>query len=209
MIVWAKILYELSRRNRLRKADRLSELLRASQAESVLFVGLSYSERAWENQLESRLSDRFPQTVGSGLSSAPGVGWSATYVAADGRSLPFAHGSFDAVISNAVVEHVGDETAQREFVSEHVRVARRLAVVTSPNRWFPIETHCRVLFLHYLRSWRRNRSEFTRLLSRSELRALFPSAPRILPGILNPSVIAVTVLDAQSLTTSTQPNDER
>lgn len=197
--MWARTLGALSRRNRLRKAERVSELLRASQVGSVLFVGLTHSDSPWENQFEGLLADRFSAIVGSGLASAPGAAWSATYVAANGCSLPFARGSFDAVVSNAVVEHVGDEASQRTFVSEHMRVARQLAVVTSPNRRFPIETHSRVLFAHYLRRWRRDRPEFTRLLSRAEFRALFPSAVRILPGIINPSMVAVAVPDARSL----------
>ena len=72
-----------------------------------------------------------------------------TFVRADGRALPFPDAQFDVVHSNAVVEHVGDEAEQARFVGELVRVAKA-GFVTTPNRWFPIETHCGLPFLHWL-----------------------------------------------------------
>lgn len=75
----------------------------------------------------------------------PGV----TFVCADGRALPFEDGAFDVVHCNAVIEHVGGEEEQRRLVAELVRVARG-GFVTTPNRWFPIEVHCRVPILHWL-----------------------------------------------------------
>jgi hypothetical protein len=72
-----------------------------------------------------------------------------TFVTADGRDLPFADAEFDIVHSNAVIEHVGDRAQQQRFVDELVRVARA-GFVTTPNRWFPIETHCKLPLLHWL-----------------------------------------------------------
>src|ERR671937_2784851 len=70
-------------------------------------------------------------------------------VTADGRELPFADDAFDVAFSNAVVEHVGGREVQRRFVHELCRVAPRVFVST-PNRWFPVETHTLVLFVHWL-----------------------------------------------------------
>lgn len=74
----------------------------------------------------------------------------ATLLRGDGRALPFADGSFDVVLSNAVVEHIGGPEEARRFLAESRRVARVLVVHTTPNRWFPIETHTRLPFLHWL-----------------------------------------------------------
>jgi ubiquinone/menaquinone biosynthesis C-methylase UbiE len=76
----------------------------------------------------------------------PGI----TYRRADGRKLPFHSGTFDVVHSSAVLEHVGGFDEQREFVNELVRVARRVVFLTTPNRWYPIEFHSLLPFLHWL-----------------------------------------------------------
>ncbi|MCY3024579.1 MAG: methyltransferase domain-containing protein [Planctomycetota bacterium] len=65
------------------------------------------------------------------------------------QRLPFSDGQFDIAFSNAVVEHAGNGAAQRFFVGELVRVARRF-FITTPNRWFPVETHTGVPLLHFL-----------------------------------------------------------
>ena len=75
----------------------------------------------------------------------PGV----RFVRADGRDLPFEDREFDVVHSNAVVEHVGPEPEQARFLAELVRVASA-GFVTTPNRWFPIESHTALPVLHWL-----------------------------------------------------------
>ena len=63
--------------------------------------------------------------------------------------LPFADGSFDIVTANAVLEHVGSVENQRSFISELMRVGRR-AYITVPHRFFPVEHHTAIPFLHWL-----------------------------------------------------------
>ena len=67
----------------------------------------------------------------------------------DGGLFPFEDKSFDLVWSNAVIEHVGDRSKQLVFLNEIKRVAKR-AYITTPNKFFPIETHTRTPLLHYL-----------------------------------------------------------
>jgi len=69
-------------------------------------------------------------------------------VAGDGRCLPFRNDAFDVALSNAVIEHVGEQEQQRAFLSELVRVARRVFLAT-PNRWFPVDTHTLIPLAHY------------------------------------------------------------
>jgi hypothetical protein len=68
----------------------------------------------------------------------------------DARSLPFDDKSFDYVFSNAVIEHVGGPAGAQRMLEESRRVARLGAYHTTPDRWFPIETHTQVPFLHWL-----------------------------------------------------------
>jgi ubiquinone/menaquinone biosynthesis C-methylase UbiE len=78
-----------------------------------------------------------------------------SWVAGDGRALPFRDGAFDVVFSNSVIEHVGDAASQRCFAAEVARVGRAYWVQT-PNRWFPIEQHLLTPFLHWLpQRWQR------------------------------------------------------
>jgi 2-polyprenyl-3-methyl-5-hydroxy-6-metoxy-1,4-benzoquinol methylase len=105
------------------------------------------------------------------------------HVVADGRSLPFEDDSFDIAFSNAVIEHVGVREDQRRFVHELCRVARRV-FITTPNRWFPVETHTLIPFVHWLPRAPRDRVfallgrdnwNGTELLGSRELLQLFPS----------------------------------
>lgn len=63
--------------------------------------------------------------------------------------LPFADNQFDIVFSNATIEHVGSHREQALFVAELLRVSRK-AFIATPNRWFPIELHTRLPFVHWL-----------------------------------------------------------
>ena len=139
-----------------------------------------------------------------------------TAVRADGRSLPFDSGQFDIGFSNAVVEHLPDLESQRAFVGELCRVSRRV-FVTTPNRWFPIDTHTLVPFAHWLPDERRDavyrllrRSEGLglRLLTPAGLLRLFPTSVR--PRLLRRGMTLVAVAEtsasggAQPLTPSAE-----
>lgn len=67
----------------------------------------------------------------------------------DGEVFPFADKTFDIAWSNAVIEHVGGYDKQVLFLSELLRTSKNI-FITTPNRWFPIEVHTRLPFLHYL-----------------------------------------------------------
>jgi len=103
-------------------------------------------------------------------------------VTANGTELPFEDDAFDVAFSNAVVEHVGGPAEQHRFVTELCRVAPRVFLST-PNRWFPVETHTLVPFVHWLprpaadrafAAFGRDNWEQVRLLSRRRLIGLFP-----------------------------------
>jgi hypothetical protein len=96
------------------------------------------------------------------------------------------------VLSNAVIEHVGGEVDQRAMVAEHCRVGRAW-VITTPNRWFPVESHTSVLFKHWSPVWREQRREFTRLLSRREFTSMLPPGTRVLGHRWSPTFTALHV----------------
>ena len=72
-------------------------------------------------------------------------------------TLPFADASFDIVITNHVIEHVGEEAEQCHHLAEVRRVMRPdgIGYLAVPNRWMLIEPHYRLTFLSWLpRRWR-------------------------------------------------------
>lgn len=69
-----------------------------------------------------------------------------------GTTLPFANESFDVVVSNHVIEHVGNESAQVDHLKEMRRVLRPggVAYLAVPSRWMIVEPHFRLPFLSWV-----------------------------------------------------------
>lgn len=120
------------------------------------------------------------------------------FVTGDARSMPqYPAGAFDVVFSNSVIEHVGDWTQQWRMANEVRRIGKRFFVQT-PNRYFPLEPHFLVPGFQFLpltirvamvRRWKlgwwpripdaaeaRREVESIRLLSKREMKKLFPGA---------------------------------
>ena len=180
--------------NRRRKAAFVVDYIRREDVRSVLMVGTNSPLEGYGAIVEKAIQVAVPLAVGVDLGSPqPGTPWLS--VIADGRALPFASGAVDLVFSNAVVEHVGDEDDQRQFVAEHKRVGRGW-ILTTPNRWCPIESHTGALFRHWSRRWRGSHPDvFTRLLSRSELAGLLPTGATIRGASWSPTFMAVAEPD--------------
>jgi hypothetical protein len=104
---------------------------------------------------------------------------------------------YDVVFSNSTIEHVGTWDDQKKAAAEIRRVGKRYFVQT-PNRYFPIEPHFLVPGFQFLPVWlragllsrtrlgwmprapdyvsARAEVEQIRLLTRREIRVLFPGA---------------------------------
>ena len=121
------------------------------QTHQILDVGVSDVVNDVANLLERSYPHRSNITaLGLGL----GSDFRATFpevkyqqVSGDER-LPYDDRSFDFAISNAVLEHVGDEARQKFFVAELFRVSK-CVFLTVPHRFFPIEHHTAIPFLHW------------------------------------------------------------
>lgn len=72
----------------------------------------------------------------------------------EGVELPFEDATFDVVVSNHVIEHVGNGTAQLDHLREMARVLRPDGVcyLAVPNRWMLVEPHFKLPFLSWLPS---------------------------------------------------------
>ena len=98
------------------------------------------------------------------------------------NQVPLPDHSQDIVISNHVVEHVGDESAQRDYLSECRRVLRPNGILylAIPNRWTIFEPHYKTPFL----SWppEKYRDRFLEFLDRRKLVRYKPNLPEYKQG---------------------------
>lgn len=119
---------------------------------SVLDVGVSSNERNDATNLFLR-NYKFDSSLYTGLAVQSMDDIRRKYpekrfVEYDGGGFPFAENEFEWVFSNAVIEHVGNETDQLAFLNEMLRVGKSV-FFTTPNKWFPIESHTNVFLKHW------------------------------------------------------------
>ncbi len=176
-----------SRSRRTRFARFMAEM-KPQPTDRLLDVGVTDTSWRSGNFLEANYP--FPECITAvGISPMPAFQAqfpAVRFVEADGRQLPFDDKSFDIGFSNAVIEHVGNATDQRQFVAELVRTCRRVFIAT-PNAGFPIDPHTLLPVVHWLPRFIRHRilritgngrwaSEAAlRPIGASELRSFFPA----------------------------------
>lgn len=100
------------------------------------------------------------------------------FVQVNDTRLPFEDASFDVVISNHVMEHVGDRKAQLHHLLEIRRVLKEngWGYLAVPNRWRLIEPHFKLLLLSWLP--RGLRSSYVRLIGRGKVYDCDPPSHR-------------------------------
>jgi len=141
-----------SSNNRKKKWERFTSEFQLTSDTTILDVGFSDNEFS---PVDNYLEKHYPfQNKITALGVVVPDKFLRRYpdvkvVTYKGGAFPFEDNSFDIVWSNAVVEHVGDAVAQEMFIKEIMRVGRS-AYFTTPNRHFPVETHTRTPFLHWL-----------------------------------------------------------
>ncbi|TGM11971.1 class I SAM-dependent methyltransferase [Leptospira selangorensis] len=105
----------------------------------------------------------------------------------DGTKLPFPDNYFDLVVSNHVIEHVGNRESQIEHLKEIFRVMKKEGIfyLAFPNKWRLIEPHYKLPLLSWFSSFYSDlyvrlsgKAEFydCRPLSRSDALAILQSA---------------------------------
>ena len=194
--------------NRRRKLATFMDELRPSAETTIVDVGVG--DTGFDTEPGIALSHNFfeamypwPERI-TAVSDVPLPNFAREFpsircVTASGTDLPFEDDAFDIAFSNAVIEHVGGREEQRRFVEELCRVAPRVFVST-PNRWFPVETHTLVPLVHWLprrpadramRALRRENWDRIELLSKTDLLTLFPpeTNPRVVESLLTISAV--------------------
>ena len=146
------IAYKISAVNRRRKWKIFLETIKPTLKLRILDVGFTENEYSeTDNFLEKNYP--YPQNI-----TALGIDTPKKFrerypqvkaVKYDGNKFPFDDRTFDVCWSNAVLEHVGNRDKQTMFLKEIKRVAK-VAFITTPNKYFPVEVHTRTPLLHFL-----------------------------------------------------------
>ena len=146
------IAYKISAVNRRRKWKIFLETIKPTLKLRILDVGFTENEYSeTDNFLEKNYP--YPQNI-----TALGIDTPKKFrerypqvkaVKYDGNKFPFDDRTFDVCWSNAVLEHVGNGDKQTMFLKEIKRVAK-VAFITTPNKYFPVEVHTRTPLLHFL-----------------------------------------------------------
>lgn len=107
-------------------------------------------------------------------------------------SLPFPDASFDIVVSNHVIEHVGPRPAQLQHLREIRRVLRPsgLLYLATPNKWTLMEPHFRLPILSWLPSALADR--YVRIAKRGSHYDCWPSGAGALRAMLRGSGFSTT-----------------
>lgn len=185
------VLRSFSHKSRTKKFQLFETLFQPRPEERVLDIGAS-----GEVFLRYTFEDVYPypsRIVAGGhhpgeVKSARRAYPEPTYVVFDGCSLPFPDKTFDIVFSNAVIEHILGPNRQVQFAQEVMRVGRSW-FVTTPNYWYPFESHYHLPFIQFIperlqRGYNtllgthipKGKTQALGLLSASGLRKLFPTS---------------------------------
>jgi hypothetical protein len=54
------------------------------------------------------------------------------------------------VISNATIEHVGNSFQQRKMINNIINLSKKLFIISTPNRFHPIDFHTKIPLIHWL-----------------------------------------------------------
>ncbi len=186
---WRGVITKFNIAGRRKFYDAFMDVMAPSAATTILDVGVTPDQTAADSNFFEKWYPHPERITATSIEDAscleaahPGL----TFVQTAGDLLPFDDDQFDVAFSTAVIEHVGDRARQRRFLAELLRVSKRF-FITTPNRWYPVELHTYVPFLHWLPQHHHQQAlkrlgkdawattENLNLLDERDLRALFPA----------------------------------
>ncbi len=146
-----KIFHIIINNKRSEILDIISKEIDLESNKSLLDVGTTSSLEFHENQI---IKHFYKKIKISCLSNLDLMKLKKNYedlniYMGDGRDMNFEDNKFDIVTSNATIEHVGSFENQKSFIKECLRVCKKKTIITTPNRFHPMEFHTRVPFIHF------------------------------------------------------------
>jgi ubiquinone/menaquinone biosynthesis C-methylase UbiE len=194
-----------SRRLKARKIARLVERARPLGGARVLDIGAGSGHIA--SNLGALVGDGDVWAVDVNDQRRTTDGYSFKRVS--GTALPFDADSFDVVLSNHVIEHVGERSAQLDHLQEIKRVLAPDGVcyLAVPSRWVLVEPHFRLPLLSwvpqrlrdpYVRAARRGSHYDCNLPTRGQVARLFSEAGFEHEEVTIPAMRVLSELEALS-----------
>ena len=58
--------------------------------------------------------------------------------------------SSDVVVTNATIEHVGGRKNQKKMINNIIKLTKKIFIITTPNKFYPVEFHTKIPFIHWL-----------------------------------------------------------
>lgn len=140
-------------KKRMEMMDIFTESFPADAIEHALDVGVTADSSALSaNFFEKLFPDKSKITA---LSDQDAL-WleeefeGVQFVRASALQMPFEDNSFDVVFSAATLEHVGSRDSQKKMLEECYRVCKKGMFITTPNKWYPVDFHTLLPFVHWL-----------------------------------------------------------
>ena len=124
-----------------------------SKKKSIIDIGTTPSLDDVQNIILSKIKDNKNITCLSNLNCKillkkyPNI---KKILIGDGRNNNLPNNSFDIVHSNATIEHVGSYKNQLLFIKECMRISKKYVFIQTPNRFYPIDFHTILPFIHWL-----------------------------------------------------------
>ena len=124
-----------------------------SKKKSIIDIGSTPSLDIAQNIILSKIKDNKNVTCLSNLNCKillkkyPNI---KKVLLGDGRDNNLPNNTFDIVHSNATIEHVGSYKNQLLFIKECIRISKKYIFIQTPNRFYPIDFHTLIPFIHWL-----------------------------------------------------------
>ena len=124
-----------------------------SKKKTIIDIGTTPSLDDVQNIILSRIKDNKNITCLSNLNCKillkkyPNI---KKILIGDARNNNLPNNSFDIVHSNATIEHVGSYKNQLLFIKECIRISKKYIFIQTPNRFYPLDFHSMLPFIHWL-----------------------------------------------------------